>query len=84
MLLALGDWTDKSGQTTAHGYAASKYTLSLRAKHAILSGARDVQSYQSWEEIPRVAADVVAEALRLDCINGCSDLRPYGSGSGPS
>ena len=41
-LLALGDWTDRAGQSTAHGYAASKYTLSLRAKHAILSGARDL------------------------------------------
>ena len=59
-----------------YGYAASKYTLSLRAKHAILSGARDLHRYQSWEEIPpealqgecaAVAADVVAEALRLDC-----------------
>ena len=42
MLLALEDWTDRTGQSTAHGYAASKYTLSLRAELAILSGARDL------------------------------------------
>ena len=54
MLLALRDWTDKTGQPTPHGYAASKYTLSLRAKHAILSGAWDLQGYQSWKEMPPV------------------------------
>ena len=63
MLLALGDWTDKVGQNTAHRYAA-------------LSCAKSLEHYKSWEEIPpevlrditNVAADHVTEALRLDCI----------------
>ena len=73
MLLALGDWRDKVGQNTAHRYAASKYTLSLRT---VLSCAKCLEHYKSWEEIPpevlreitNVAADHVTEALRLDCI----------------
>ena len=52
MLLALGDWTNKVGQNTAHRYAASKYTLSWRAKHTVLSCAKSLEHYKSWEEIP--------------------------------
>ena len=54
MFLALGDWTDKAeaGQSTARRYAASKYTLSVRAKHTILSCAQDLQGYKPWDELP--------------------------------
>ena len=65
MLLALGDWTDKAGQSTAHKYTASKYTLSDRAKRAILSCEISPEVLQ---ECADVAADGVAAELRLDCV----------------
>ena len=64
-----------AGQSAAHRYACAKYTLSVRAKHTILSCARGLQGYRSWGKILEVrqecadmAADGMAEALRLDCV----------------
>ena len=87
VLFALGDWTDEVGQNTAHRYTASKCTLSLRAKHTVLSCANSLEHYKFWEEIPPevlreitdVAADHVAKALRLDCLRVWEGVTLLGS-----
>ena len=72
----MGDWTDKAGQTTAHRYAASKYTLSLRAKRTVLSCAKSLEQYTSWEEIPpEVLRDIGGRSCRGGTPVGRSDLR---------
>ena len=59
MLLALGDWMDKVGQNTGYRHAASKYTLSPRTKHTVLSCAKSLGQYKSGEEIaPEVLRDM--------------------------